>query len=236
MNSTSSQQQLLSFDIKVYLEGAYTGGSPVLASSVPGETYFPTTQPYSGSEFIGTPMYYVGAETISGSVPAGTIDWVLVEVRSDGRARTDSVGTVAALLMEDGSIRGVDGTSLPLAVVNVLSTHYVVVRHRNHMPVMSDGSVDFSSGTPIQYDFTTASTQAFGTNPMATLGSSFGLVSGDPNGQNGITASDLSFWNTQNGGPDGYWSGDFNLNGQVTASDRSIWVTNNGLSSPVPDN
>jgi hypothetical protein len=236
VSGANGAQSLLFFDVKVYPEGVYTGSTPALDSLISGQVYFPTTQPYGGAGFVGTPMHYQGSEAISGNVPAGTIDWVLVEIRTNGRARVDSATTVAALLMEDGSIRATDGVSLPAAVVLVAGSHYVVVRHRNHMPVMSDGFVDFDGSSPTQYDFTTASTQAYGANSMKALGSDWGMFAGDANGENGITASDIAFFTSQNGGPAGYNEADFNLTGSVTASDNALWVNNNGIASPVPGN
>ncbi len=236
VSKNAAVQSLRAFDVKVFLEGAHTGSTPALASAMENAAYFPTTQPYGDAAFAGTPMNYLGTEQISGAIPAGTIDWVLVEIRTNGRTRADSSTTVAALLMEDGTIRAVDGTSLPFAIVNVTGSHYVVVRHRNHMPVMSDGFADFQSSSPVQYDFTTAAAQAFGTDAMTAVGSAWGMLAGDANGENGISASDLSFWTGQNGGPDGYDGGDFNLTGAVTASDRAFWAGNNGSSSPVPGN
>lgn len=235
VSGANGAQSLLSFDVKVYAQGVFTGSSPALASTISGETYFPTTQPFGGASFVGTPMHYLGTETVGGSAPAGTIDWVLVEIRTNGRARADSATTVAALLMEDGSIRDTDGVSLPMAVVLVSGSHYVVVRHRNHMPVMSEGFVAFSGSTPTPYDFTTAATQAY-LGGMTALGSSWGMLAGDGNGQNGVTASDKALWTSQNGGPAGYNEADFNLSGSVTASDNALWVANNGSGSPVPGN
>ncbi|MCB0720360.1 MAG: hypothetical protein KDD65_18080 [Bacteroidetes bacterium] len=233
--SVAGIRSLESFDVKVFIEGAYQGGTPAMASSITGQAYFPLTQPYSGAAFVGTPMYYAGNESVGGSVPAGAIDWVLVEVRANGVTRSDSVQTVAALLMDDGSIRSTDGVSLPLALVNPSDVHYVVVRHRNHMPVLSSGAVAFGT-SPTPYNFTSVASQGYGANPMKDLGGVFGMYAADPNGQDGVTASDKSFWTTQNGGPDGYLSGDFDLTGSVTASDKSFWVSNNGLASPVPGN
>lgn len=226
-----------SFDIKVFLEGAYTGGSPAMSSALRGEAYFPLTQPFSGSEFDGTPMKYNGTETIGGAVPAGVVDWVLVEIRTDGISRADSATSVAALLMNDGSIRATDGTSLPSVSVLLAGIHYAVVRHRNHMPVLTQDPVDMDSASPVQTDLTASAAAAYGAGATTDLGGGvYGLLAGDPNGQNGITASDKSVWVAQNGGVAGYHSGDFNLSGSVTASDKSFWVQNNGSGSPVPGN
>ncbi len=86
------------------------------------------------------------------------------------------------------------------------------------------------------YDFTTAQTQAYGTNPMKDFGDgAFGMMSGDGNASSGVTATDKnSVWRTQNG-TNGYLMGDFNLSGGITASDKNNhWRVNNGKTTQIP--
>jgi hypothetical protein len=113
--------------------------------------------------------------------------------------------------------------------------YYIVIRHRNHLAVMSANAVALS-GTSSLYNFTTAQTQAYGITPMIDLGGSiFGMRSGDGNASASVTISDRNgVWKSQNGTP-GYLAGDYNLSGGVSTGDRdSYWRTNNGQSSRVP--
>ena len=120
-------------------------------------------------------------------------------------------GRRAAFLKSDGTI--VDTTGSSPVLFNGLSegNYYIVIRHRNHLAVMSKNSVSLSGSSSL-YDFTTAQEQAYGTNPMKALsGGGFGMIAGDANGDGFISASDKNIsWFPQNG-LIGYLSGDFNL-------------------------
>ena len=100
---------------------------------------------------------------------------------------------------------------------------------------MSAGAVTLNDASGL-YDFTTAQSQAYGTNPMIDLGSSvFGMIAGDGNGNGVINAIDRNaVWRVQNG-TIGYLGGDFNLNSIVNAIDRNgYWRNNNGILTQVP--
>jgi hypothetical protein len=103
---------------------------------------------------------------------------------------------------------------------------------------MSSSAVSVSDGTG-SWDFTTASTQAFGASPMKNLGEgSWGLYAADGNVDGQITAPDFNIWNAATtAGATGYEPSDYNLDGQVTAPDFNLWNANTtaGAASKVPD-
>jgi hypothetical protein len=96
------------------------------------------------------------------------------------------VSKKAGFVLKSGSVVGVDGDS-PLAFPGInAGNYYVVVRHRNHLPIMSAAAQALSS-TSTLYDFTTGMAKAYGTNPMATLaGGKFGLWGGNANLNNNV--------------------------------------------------
>ena len=210
--------------VKVLLEGPY-GGGDTMHTSLSQNNLIPTSQPYGGS-----PWNYSGSEHVS-NIPANTIDWVLVQLRSD---TSTIVGTRAALLKSDGSIVDTDGTS-PLKFNGIAGgNYYIVIEHRNHLAVMDKNKVTLPN--VIAYDFTTAQTQAYGSNPMSALGDGkFGMISGDGNGNGQIQNNDSeNIWKPDNGTA-GYKNSDFNLNGQVQNNDNeSYWKPNNGRGTHVP--
>jgi len=204
-----------------FLEGAYNGSS--LNTTINGS--IPSTQPYSGA------TYNNHAGTESASAPAGAVDWVLVELREAGSAaaalNSTKVGSVAGFLMSDGSIKATDGTSnLTVSLSgNTGSDFFVVVYHRNHLPIMSAAAVSESSGA-YTIDFTSSSANTYqNTTALASLsGSKFGMPAGDLDQDGDIDATDLSTWRSNNGTAFSYGSNgaaDFNLDGVINAVDRN---------------
>lgn len=211
----------------VFLEGAYNGTN--LNTTI--NSNIPTNQPYSGSSFNN----HSGTE--SAAPPAGAVDWVLVELREAGSAaaalNSTKVGSAAGFLMSDGSIKATDGTS-DLAVSlsgNSGTAYFVVIYHRNHLPIMSAGAISANSGT-YTIDFTTNSANTFmSTTSLVSLsGGKFGMPAGDSNGDGNINADDLSAWRTNNGVTFSYGGNgavDFNLDGVINAVDRNDFYKKN---------
>ncbi len=89
----------------------------------------------------------------------------------------------------------------------------------------------FGSST-LNYDFTTAATQAYGSN-MNLVGSVWCIISGDVNQDGVVDALDRSTcWNDRNLG--GYYATDLNGDGVVDALDRSICWNNRNLTVQKP--
>ena len=131
--------------------------------------YIPLSQPYSAA-----PWNYTGTEAVV-TVPAGVVDWVLLELRSD---LTTQVSRRAAFMKSDGSLVDLDGVSSVKFPTVTPGDYYVVIRHRNHLAVMTANPVTLSF-SPVLYDFSTAQTQAYGTNAMKDLGGgAFGYMDG----------------------------------------------------------
>ncbi len=217
----------------VLLEGAFNGVSmnTTLSSSIP------LIQPYN---FNG---HSAGSAS---SIPSGAVDWVLVELREAASATTANnatkVGSAAGFLMSDGSIKATDGIDdLTISLSgNSHADFFVVVYHRNHLPIMSANTISESGGT-YTIDFTTSSSHTYqGTTALSSLsGGKFGMIAGDQNADGEINGADLTNWRSQNGGVYSYSgsSADFNLDGQVNSVDRNDHQRPNaGKSRQVPSN
>lgn len=215
----------------VLLEGAFNG----INLNTTLNANIPTIQPYGNNGHAGTES--------TGSLPATAVDWVLVELREAGSAATATgstkVGSSAGFLMNDGSIKATDGTSdLTVSAANVTgSSFFVVVYHRNHLPLMSANAITESS-SKYSIDFSTAQSQAFGTNPMIEVASGmFAMLAGDADGDGDVDVTDLTTWRNQNGVTYAYSTSkaDFNLDGVVNAIDRNDFQQkNNSKTSQVP--
>ncbi|HMD14746.1 MAG TPA: hypothetical protein VKI62_08990, partial [Bacteroidota bacterium] len=233
-------------NIKVFLQGPFSSGS--MTTGLRNGGFIPLTQPYNSS-----PWNYSGTEQVA-SIPANVVDWILIELRT-GTTGSTKVATRAAFIRADGSAVDLDGVS-PVGFSGVtLGTYYIVVRHRNHLAIMSSNPVTIN-GTSSLYDFTTSESQAYGTAPMATLsGGVFGMFAGDVNGNGTLkysgSGNDSGPIYARIGGAavsatvSGYFSEDTNLNGTVKYSgaqnDRAIIYANigggsvsNTISTQVP--
>ena len=124
------------------------------------------------------------------------------------------------------------GTSSPTFSRATGGNYYIVIQHRNHLQTWSATAQTFVPGTPLSYDFTTAATQAYGSN-MKQVGTAWVLYGGDPNIDGSIDAIDIGIFVGQFG-TQGYLSCDFNGDGDVNASDVQIIAANFGLTVAVP--
>jgi choice-of-anchor B domain-containing protein len=214
----------VSVDVTVLLEGAHVGGSDSMATSPLFKTTVPTANPFQRSRFDGTPLELDAPDSVS-VLPAGSIDWVGVELRIDPSSGS-AVMNRAAILLADGSVVDPNGAALSFPGV-AADSYYVVVRHRNHMSVMSSSAVDLSSGSG-SWNFATSESQAYGSSPMKSLeGGFWGMFAGDADLNGQSTANDFNDWlvNTK-ATLTGYLLTDFDLDGQVTASDFNVWLAN----------
>ncbi|HVO74518.1 MAG TPA: hypothetical protein VMT35_10885 [Ignavibacteriaceae bacterium] len=214
-------------NIKVFLEGCYSTAAGKMNIYLENLGYIPLHQPY-----IISPWNYNGSESVT-SLPAGIVDWILLEIRS-GIAASTMVTRKAAFLSSEGMIVDLDGSSSVQFNSLGNGNYYIIIRHRNHLPVMSSSTIYFSQGRAQPYNFTISQNKAYGNNPMTNLGNGkFGMICGDTNGDGIIDASDRSYsWNDRL--KLGYKNCDITLDGIVDASDRSEIWNNRLLQTRVP--
>ena len=204
---------------KIFLEGPYAG-----SGTMNTDLTLPTTDPYSQGETVG-------------SIPSGVVDWVLLELRKESTPDVVAA-TQAAFVKSDGSIVSPNGTSSVKLYGVPDGNYYIVVKHRNHLAVMSHDAVALSNSTSTLYDFTTGQSQAYGTDPMKDLGDgSFGMIGGDADGDGEVTTTDYDIWLPDaRAAATGYKKTDMNLDGEVTTTDYDLWLPNarTAKSSQVP--
>ncbi len=220
--------------LKILLQGPYLSATGLMNDNLVRSGIIPTREPYTG---LGYTHITGGGELVSAAVLATTgstsvVDWVFVELRAP-TTLTTILETRAGLLLANGNIVDVDGVS-PLRFTSPANTFYVVVRHRNHLAVMTPGALSLS-GTPTFHDFTGGS--AFGNingDAQKSLGGGlFALYEADFNGDEAINAADRSIaWNSRN--LTGYRIDDSSFNGVCDAAERSQCWNNRNLVSKVP--
>jgi hypothetical protein len=115
------------------------------------------------------------------------------------------------------------------------TNYYIVVKHRNSLQTWSATSQSFSGGT-LSYNFTTAQSQAFGSN-MINVGGEWCIYNGDVVIDEFIDGSDVSdVFNASNAGASGYIITDLTGDDFVDGTDVSICFNNSsaGIGAAYP--
>ncbi len=215
---TTSSVQL---SVKVFLEGPYNAAADEMTRAI--NASIPLTSPYSED-----------ARAIA-SIPANITDWVLVQLRStvDGSA----VASISALLHKDGRIVADDGTTGYIELSASAGDYFIVIKHRNHLAIMSDDTHTLAVGSSTLYDFTTGTPNALvkyegGEAALLETGIN-GMFCGDADGSGTVDANDRSdAWNNRN--TSGYLTSDCCLSGTCDANSRSATWNNRNKSTNVP--
>jgi hypothetical protein len=220
-----------SLKLKVFLEGAFNG----LTMNTDLNTILPLNQPYNIP-----PFNYNGTESVVAIPGNDIVDWVLIELRDAPSANQADDGTLlarkAAFLKSDGTVVDLDGISDPAFSVTVVNKLYVVVKHRNHLGILSFYPLIVSNGSSA-YDFTTGSVKSFGaaTGCKEIAAGTWGMIAGDGNADGIVNDPDkLTEWE-MNAGEHGYYFSDYNMDSEVSNQDKdNYWLPNVGFSSQIP--
>jgi hypothetical protein len=218
---------------KIFLHGPYSGGT--MSTALNTANLIPHAQPYNLA-----PWSYGGMEAVL-NIPVDAVDWILCELRSTYNGT--AVARRAGFILNNGSIVDTNGTCAISFPGIGAGSYYLVIKHRNHLAVMSASAIALGA-TAVSYDFTTALSQAYGTTPMIGLnagGAPFGMWAGDvsANGQvkyNGASNDRVLILNRvgniQTNTVIGYFVEDVNLNSQVkyngASNDRVIILNSVG--------
>jgi|GEM_PF-3927611 len=226
---SQTTDQTVDCDVQFLLEGAFDGQNG-MRNSLQNLNLLPSGQPYNVA-----PWNYNGAEGAGWTAtdyPTGSIDWVLISLRTSPLA-SDEVGKGAVVLLNDGTTH----EDISVNIDASISELYLMVEHRNHLPVMTPNPIPIVNGK-ISYNFTQADSYrplGFG---QKQIGGNWLLFAANadqslPTGYE-ITGADNILWKNSNGLPGIYLSEDFNLDGDVTGADRVLWSYNNGVFSSIP--
>lgn len=201
-------------DVKVYLQAAMSGTLTDMSTGLTG--VIPTTDPYG-----------VGVTCADINTLPDVVDWIKVELWR-AEIPKEKLYSFSALLLKDGKIVDVDGKS-PLKHPEE-GNYHVVVKHRNHMAVMSD-VVSLKIGSTTSVDFTQSATAAIGGNsPLYHLTNGFyGMHYGEFNHDCDISNADgQAAWDaiTDHGFTPGYFNDDFNMDKVVNVNDTYVYSSN----------
>src|SRR5690606_947252 len=162
----------LRIKLKVFLEGPFNGNTMSTALNA----FVPLQQSFNSS-----PWNYNGTESVVALPSDSIVDWVLIEMRradSSNVANGDSVvSRRAAFILSNGDIVDLDGASPVLMEITQTGKMFVVVYHRNHLPIQSADSVSFLNGV-FEYDFTDSDSKSLGINSMVQINNKYCMISG----------------------------------------------------------
>lgn len=248
-NPLDPSDDCVAFNVKVLLEGPYDASSQQMGTALntsrgilPGQTPAspiavptPAGQPYGGS-----PWNYAGtaAENSYGGPYSNMItDWVLLSLRTDVVDPATVVAKMAGLVSANGNVTLAENClQLPAGVTSA----YLIVEHRNHLPAASPTALDLSS-RQLVWDFTTSQSYiggaGFGQKSMP--GGLFALYAGNGDQDSDVQGYDINgsdnlLWKQNTGRFDVYMSSDFSLDGDVNGADAILWNGNNGFFSTIP--
>ena len=258
----------LTLRARVFLQGAYDPQSGRMKTGYGG--LLPTRQPYGVAPWGHVSGYDAGLPGLLGDAAFGLsevtstiVDWVLVELRATPRGISAAASSTrldrrSALLLSDGAVVGVDSRvasapavialgnvvfSVPRVLTAAPSDFYVLIDHRNHLPVMTTavsgaacGAADYCA------DFTRGQSWQDGQHDVGN--GVYAMFAGDTDRDGDIDADDEAAIRRHNltgvgggghytAGADGGYAvdGDPNFDGDVLSGDRRFILINDARRS-----
>ncbi len=210
-----------------FLEGPFDGTA--MSPGLTNDNLLPLQQPYNMA-----PWNYSGTEQVT-AIPPNTVDWVLVELRQAASPELALPATKlpgwpkAYIVNSSGKLTTPDGQTPTIGHPVVTQNLYIVIRHRNHIDVMSAGAL-LSDGNTYTYNFTGSISSAYGGGAgyKSIAAGIFGMVAGDADADNSVFTSDFNLWAGRFGNTLVHDATDFDMDGSVFTSDFNQWAGNFG--------
>ena len=230
------------------LEGTYRAEIALMLDSLRTKGLIPIVTPYQAPQFlpVNNPVLEViDPAVLQVSGPQAITDWVWIELR-DSLDNKKVLSTRSALIRRDGEIVDLDGVS-PLSFRNLPNGgYYIVLRHRNHLGIMTAGTRHLTGNDTTSIDFTKPTTLTYGSKAQKTVGNITVMWAGNANGDGTIkyngSSNDKTFilskvgLTTPNKVLVIYDGADTNLDGSVkyngAANDKNVILANVGLTTP----
>ncbi len=248
----------INVEARVLLEGAYDLTLNKMSTVLNQQGYLPGQNPQTflgqatqpGQPYQGTPWNYSGIEGIdfnheidsTGDYAGYTeniTDYILISLRTEAFPSSE-VCKKAVLLKEDGTISSFSNTER--FVVDTTQLYYVVIEHRNHLPIMSKEKMKVRNNK-IVCDFTSENSYRvfFGQGQKRLPNGVFAMFAGNIEQSKLYSSSNINVFDSYMllrslGIHSSYLIEDLNLDGDVNSKDRSLLLTNNGVYSDVKIN
>jgi subtilisin family serine protease len=208
-------------EAKVFLEGAYSASGDTMRWDLRKGGDIPLTSPYPQD-----------ARTVP-AIPLKTVDWVLVQLRETPNG--PAVVSKSVFLRNNGRLVADDGVTTKIALNVPPGNYYLVIRHRNHLAVMSAGTLALSGSGSTVVDFTAGAGMTYGSGGAKALKTDvWGMIGGNTNNTNNmINILDASAVKSKLSRV-GYLTEDATLSRVVNVLDNALVKTNLSKASKVP--
>lgn len=225
INTTQTSTTDFRLKAKVILQGPYNSTTNTMNNSLRTSEILPLEHPFNTS-----PFNYTGTERASSfaTIPNNVVDWVLVELRT-----TPSVSNIlerqAAWVTNDGTLIDMDGIAgINFEFPSINESYYIVIRSRNHLPIMSAQAVTLPHSTP--YDFTQINQVMGGT--VTNVGNGlYGMYAGDFDANGSITVVDYNKYLQNTSIINTYLNTDCNFDKSTTVKDFNLFNPNTSIFS-----
>ena len=117
-------------DLKVFLQGPYDSNTGLMKADLKGLPDFPKTK--NGYTIENSVLSQTGNQAL--------VDWVTIEVRNATNRNLVEYSR-PALLLANGTIVDMDGSSLVLTPNLPGITNYIAIKHRNHLGFMTKSAI-----------------------------------------------------------------------------------------------
>ena len=240
---------VLSLDLRVALQGCM-GNAALMNNTLRNAGLVPLSEPYSAlGHDLGTNAGATTTSTVMNIVfppGASVVDWILVELHPSV-APWQTTLSFPALLRRGGTVAGYSDGAYPFLISVPAGTYYVVVRHRNHLPIVTASPIALTTnGAMVAVNFTAAASNAFGSDAQVLTGSLWCMWSGDVNSDATLKYTGANNdrdpvlvsigGTTPNNTAIGYRSEDLNMDGVVkytgASNDRDPILVNIGGTTP----
>lgn len=212
-------------EIKVFLEGNYMDGSNMMHDMMAQAGVVPLNQPYNAA-----PWSFASAVTAP-AIPATAVDWVMIDAlvgtpQLMGTPGLTVVESQVGFLLQNGDIVDENGNpGLQFATLAHGSDYYFIVRHRNHLDVLT--ATPITAAASVSYDFTTSDAQAFGPEQLKPMNDgTYVMWAGDYNVDAVVQNTDYDDWFVDPSIVNKYELTDGNLDGVVQNTDYDTWFLN----------
>ncbi len=215
----------LTLNLRLFLEGPFQSNGEMNTVQFP---VLPLSHPYQNQP------YNIPSLSISNFPNNNIVDWLIVELRSgsinNSNNNTSLIERKIALLDKWGNVLDpFSGASLRFTNTIINNDYFVLVRHRNHLDVMSSTAVESVNGI-MNFDFSLAANTAFGAEQLKEINSVSASVwclhAGDFNQDGVIQTTDYDVWKSDPSIANQYSLTDGNLDGTVQTTDFDTWFRN----------
>lgn len=153
--------------LNIFLEGAL-GKNNLMRDDIRAKELLPLKSPYNLDQNLETKQY-LNSSVLQKTGKNAIVDWILIELYTSNSITGVPVITKSALIQRDGDIVNYDGIS-PVHIEQIPEGNYwIMLRHRNHQPVISTSAIPLKKGMInafVDFCHNTSSNQKENTNVM----------------------------------------------------------------------